>query len=127
MKWHQVPKKELALIKGSLRRVFSRSELRRKVLLSYEIEHQDDKHPRVTAWVYCSSCGVVFPRYLAVVDHIDPLVPIGMDAYNMEPTELVERLWCEENNLQCLDLECHKLKSRSESKARREFKKRNTK
>ena len=123
----RVTKKERALIKGALRRVFSRSELRRRVLNAYAIEHQDTNRPRVSAWVWCAACGVVFPRYLAVVDHIDPLVPLHRVSEDMEPNELVDRLWCEENNLQALDKSCHKIKTRSESKARREFKKRNLK
>ena len=123
----RVTKKDRALIKGALRRVFSRSELRRKALDRQRIEFTDGKRPRVTAWVWCAVCGLVFPRYLAVVDHISPLVPIGKTAEEMSAEEIVDRLWCEENNLQALDKECHKLKSRIESKARREYKKGNIK
>ncbi len=123
MKWKELPPKERGLVKGALRRVFSRSELRRKVLAKYAIEHSDPLRPRVTAWVWCGACGVVFPRYLAVVDHISPLVPIGVELVDLEPTTIVEDLWCDENNLQVLDKECHHRKNVLESKARREFRK----
>ncbi len=123
MKWKDIPPKERGLIKGALRRVFSRSELRRRVLATYSIDHQDVNRIRVSAWVWCGHCGVVFPRYLAVVDHISPLMPIGTDLIDMEPTQIVEGLWCAENNLQVLDEACHKLKNKLESRARKEFRK----
>ncbi len=123
MNWQEVPKKEKGLIKGALRRVFSRSELRRKVLDAAKVDHFDPKRPRVTAWVWCAVCGLVFPRYLAVCDHYQPVVPTNRAAEDMSPTELVEALWCDENNLQCVDISCHKAKSKVESKARREFRK----
>lgn len=123
MKWSEIPKKERALIKGALRRVFSRSELRIKVLDAYATEHQDAKRPRVTRWVWCAVCGEVFPRYLATIDHISPVVPLDKATEDMDANELAERLWCAENNLQCIDPRCHQFKSKIESKARREFRK----
>jgi hypothetical protein len=123
MKWKEIPPKERGLVKGALRRVFFRSELRRKILVKYAVEHQDPKRPRVTAWVYCGVCGVVFPRYLANIDHIRPLIPVGVSLEDMEPTALVEGLWCDEENLQCIDIPCHKVKSKVECKARRDFRK----
>ena len=123
MKWHEIPAKERGLVKGALRRVFSRSELRKKIIDRNRVEHCDPKRPRVTAWVWCSICGVVFPRYLAVVDHIQPLLDIGKSLEDVPPTKLVEGLWCDESNLQCIDVTCHKAKNKVESRARREFRK----
>lgn len=61
------------------------------------------------------------------VDHIDPLVPvdttyddlclkIGLDG-------VVDRLWCEENNLQSICPECHDEKTAIEKDARKAYKK----
>lgn len=83
------------------------------------MEHSDPKRPRVTAWVWCAACGEIFPRYTAVVDHISPLVPVTKTIHDMDANELVDRLWCELSNLQVLDLQCHKQKTKVEKAQRK--------
>lgn len=116
-------KKEWGLIKGALRRVFSRSELRREVLASQTTEHSDPNKPRVTRWAWCSECGEVSPAYKMQVDHIEPVVKIDSTLEQMDANELVNRLWCERSNLTTLCVSCHTLKSSCERKARKSFKK----
>lgn len=119
----KITKKERGLIKGALRRVFSRSELRRGVLASQAIEHSDPKHPRVTRWAWCSSCGEVLPAYKMQVDHIQPVVDIDKTLEQMDWNELVDKLWCNRNNLTAMCISCHDTKSRIERKARNDAKK----
>lgn len=123
MKWKDLPPKEKGLIKGGLRRVFSRSELRRRVIEKGLVENEDPKRTRVSKWVWCESCGEVFPKYLAVVDHILPIIPLDRHSETVAPTELVEALWCDESNLQRICKPCHLTKSRAESKIRRDNRK----
>ncbi len=115
--------KERNLLKGSMRRVFARSELRRAALERNAIEHSDPKRPRVTKWVWCDCCGEVFPRYLAQVDHIMPLVPLDKTLEDMSWDEVVDRLWCSIDNLSVLQLTCHKQKSKIERVERSKLKK----
>lgn len=115
--------KERNLIKGALRRVFSRSELRRRVLEKHRVEHFDPKRPRVKKWSWCGQCGVVFPEYLAEVDHKVPLIETDKTLEDYTWTEVVDRMWCDEENLWVLDFTCHKIKSKLESEERRKFKK----
>lgn len=119
----RVTKKEKGLIKGALRRVFSRSELRRTAIDLSRIEHSDSKHPRVTKWSRCASCLLPTPSYKAQADHIFPVVPLDRTADEMTANELVDRMWCEAVGLQILCLSCHKLKTLLECKERHKLKK----
>lgn len=114
--------KERNLIKGAIRRVFSRSDLRREALQRASIVHSDPLRPRVTKWVFCANCGVIFPSYLAQVDHILPLVPVNRTLNEMSWDEVVDRAWCDVDNLAVLDKDCHKLKSKEENQERRRIK-----
>jgi len=69
----------------------------------------------------CSTCKVMFPRILAVIDHIKPVIDPkkgwqGFEVY-------IKRLWCSSKNLQVLCKPCHKLKSVAENAIRRLSKK----
>lgn len=115
--------KERNLIKGALRRVFSRSDLRNEALLSTHIEHSDPERPRVTKWNWCTECGLIEASYLFDVDHVDPLIPLGKSLEDFEWADIVDRLWCDINNLKPVCKPCHREKSRLEMKERRRIKK----
>lgn len=121
----RISAKERNLIKGALRRVFSRADLRRAVLDEARVPHSDPSRPRVTKWVRCAACSQPCAAYQAAVDHIDPVVPVESTLESMTLDELANRLWCEKNNLQVLDPTCHKSKSKLESKERRLHKQKN--
>lgn len=111
--------KERGLLKGAIRRLFSRSDLRRKVAASYHIKHHDPMRPRVTKWSWCPLCGVIYPAYQSEVDHINPVIPLDKSLDDLTWDELVDRVWCAEVNLQAVCKECHKEKTKIERKQRR--------
>lgn len=115
----RITKKERGLLKGAFRRVFSRSELRLKVLNTARIEHKDSKRPRVTKWIRCALCKLPTAAYTAAVDHILPLVPVDTAFEDMSMDTVIDRLWCEENNLQVLCETCHDIKTKQESQQRK--------
>jgi len=123
----RITKKERGLIKGALRRVFSRSDLRREVVAASVINHTDASRPRVKKWSQCKLCATKVPTYKIIVDHLDPVVPLDIAFEDMSVDVVIDRLWCEKNNLQFLCETCHNLKSKGENKLRREFKKRSNK
>lgn len=124
MKNPRITTKERNLIKGALRRVFSRSELRRSIIdASIIIGFTDDTRPRVKTWCKCAECGKPTPKSYAVVDHLSPVVKLDSSLEEMSWNELVDNIWCEASNLQVLDEECHLLKSKQENKIRRANKK----
>lgn len=114
--------KERGLIKGALRRVFSRSELRRQAIEAVTIEHTDPNRPRVKKWGYCTHCGEVTPRYLLEIDHIEPVVPMDKALEDMSWDELINRLWCGIKGLAAVCKTCHLTKSKEENRIRRELK-----
>lgn len=116
--------KERNLIKGAIRRVFSRSELRRSALNNSVVKgYHDDTRPRVTKWGRCSICNNLEPAYKLEIDHINPVQPIGVLLEEMTWDELVNRIWCNEAELQPVCKECHRIKSKQENKERRLLKK----
>lgn len=119
----RITKRERALIKGALRRVFSRSELRQKVLDTADIVHTDLTRPRVKKWSKCPVCLNPIPKYLMAVDHILPLIPTDTTFEEMSIDTVIDRLWCEENNLQPICPDCHDAKTKKEREERKLHKK----
>jgi 5-methylcytosine-specific restriction endonuclease McrA len=115
----RVNKREQGLLKGALRRVFARSELRNKVLKAAIVKHSDSSRPRVKTWVKCKECGKLEAKSYMVVDHIDPLIPLNSSFEEMSVDEVINRLWCDEKNLQVLCKDCHNIKTKQETKIRR--------
>lgn len=116
--------KERGLIKGALRRVFSRSELRRKAVEKALVkDYSDPQRPRVTKWGRCADCKTMTPIYKMQVDHKEPVVPVDKALEDMSWDQVVDRIWTDERNLQALCHDCHKKKSKEENKERRLLKK----
>jgi len=119
MKNPRITDKEWALVKGALRRVFSRSDLRRKIVEASRVKHFDPERPRVTKWSRCAKCNLLSPTYTVQVDHIEPIKPTKYQEENYDLNSLLDLIWCNEENLQVLDDVCHKIKSKAENALRR--------
>jgi hypothetical protein len=116
--------KERNLLKGAIRRVFSRSELRRKIIdASLQKEYSDPSRKRVTRWGKCANCKKLEPAYLLQVDHTSPIQPLGITLEEMTWDQVIENIWCDESKLQALCHICHEAKSKAENKERRRIKK----
>lgn len=67
----------------------------------------------------CAQCAEVFPGKEVQVDHKKPVIAkegfVDWDTY-------IDRLFCEDANLQVLCLECHKAKTNEERKQAKEIK-----
>lgn len=111
--------KERNLLKGAIRRVFARSDLRRAILAISVVDYSDEKRPRVKKWSLCPVCSQYIPTYLMVVDHVEPLVPISTSLENMSWDTVIDRTWCEKNNLKAICKPCHKIKTKRENKERK--------
>lgn len=120
----RLTKKDLALIKGALRRAFTRSELHKEVLTASIVQHEDPKRPKVKTWCKCEGCGRPEAKSYMQVDHIVPVVKIEEVGCNIPIDVLVNRIWCEKELLQILCKTCHTIKTQGENKSRRAYKKR---
>jgi len=68
----------------------------------------------------CDECNGVFPEVNCAVDHITPVVPItGFDSWD----GVIERMFCEVENLQVLCNSCHTKKTKEEKDARKTYSK----
>lgn len=116
----RITKKERSLLKGAIRRVFSRSDLRTKVVYeSIRPGYYSPDRPRVKKWSLCAVCKNLVPTYLVAVDHVDPVVPVDSELEKMTWDEVVNRVWSAPENLQVICETCHKSKSKSENSVRR--------
>lgn len=123
MKNEQMTVKERNLVKGAIRRVFSRSELRRRVLEACKIPNYcDSSRPRVSKWGKCAYCAEPTPLYLMEVDHIDPVVPLDKTLEDLSWDTVIDRIWCKENGLQVLCPACHTDKTKAERLERKKGK-----
>lgn len=121
---NRITVKERNLIKGAVRRIFSRSELRKSVLdKSINPCYTDLTRPRVKTWCKCAACGRHEAKSLVNVDHINPVIPTDSALEFMTLDEVADRIWCEENNLQVLCESCHNTKTKAETKIRAKNKK----
>lgn len=120
---HPSNPKERNLIKGAIRRVFSRSELRRLVVDSSRIDYTDATRPRVKKWSYCPECCKETPTYLMEVDHVNPIIRPGESLDDLTWDTLIGRVWCEFENLRAVCKPCHKAKTKLENAERRRLKK----
>lgn len=113
-------KKERGLLKGAIRRTFSRSELRQRILEKALVkDYHDPSRKRVTRWGRCADCKKLEPAYLLQVDHMSPVVPIDKTLEDMSWDEVIDNQWCNENLLQALCKPCHEVKTKAENKLRR--------
>ncbi len=116
--------KERNLIKGAIRRVFSRSELRKRALDAALIkDYSDPSRKRVTRWGKCTECQTLTPLYLLEIDHENPIIPLGSSLEEMSWDEVIDAVWCDERNLKAKCKPCHSLKTKAENKERRRIKK----
>ncbi len=67
----------------------------------------------------CNSCSKEFPLKEVQVDHKNPIVPVtGFVSWD----EVINNMFCEQDNLQVLCKECHNTKSQVEKTLRKEYK-----
>lgn len=128
MKNPRITVKERNLLKGAIRRVFSRSDLRKQALEKTIVPgYHDPARPRVTKWSRCTVCAQMNPTYLTEIDHMDPIVPVTIAFADMSLDTLEDNIWCELERLQGICKVCHKAKTKAENKLRRQHKKTCTK
>lgn len=112
-----------ALLKAAIRRVFSRSELRLSVLKSaITTRIKDENRTRVKTWYVCFQCYKPFAGYEMQIDHVIPIVRVNETLQELDFNILVDRIWCDKDNLQAICLTCHKQKSKLENTERRRIK-----
>lgn len=76
----------------------------------------NSKTGRMAQHYRCSSCKKEFARTSVEVDHLVPVVDPAMGFVDWNT--YIPRLFCDENNLQVLCVQCHTKKSNKEKKQR---------
>ena len=86
-------------------------------------KYVDPARPRVKKWSICPECKEYTPTYLMQVDHIKPIISLNETLEDLTWDELVDRIWCNHENLRAVCKPCHKIKTKEENKERRRIKK----
>lgn len=79
--------------------------------------------PRGGKRYHCAQCNTALSREKVEVDHIQPMIPLGISPLEMTLKQVYTRCWVTLNELQILCTKCHDNKSAIENKQRRELKK----
>ncbi len=67
----------------------------------------------------CAGCRGHFPDKLIAVDHVEPVVPVtGFTSWD----DIINRMFCEKDNLQVLCKSCHDIKTLKEKELRKKHK-----
>lgn len=108
-------------IKGAIRRIFRLSPWMKLSLQKARVEKPKvlkdgsvSKKPDV--YYRCAMCLGEFKQKDVQVDHIVPVVPIDRTVQDMSYDEIVDRIFCDLDNLQVLCKSCHDIKSKNEKK-----------
>lgn len=116
--------KERNLLKGAMRRIFSRSDLRRSIIEKSIVKgYKDPKRKAVKFWAKCNECSKMEAKSNMQVDHILPVIKVSETLDSLTWDQLVDRIWCDEKNLSVICKPCHSVKTRAENKERRAYKK----
>jgi 5-methylcytosine-specific restriction endonuclease McrA len=115
--------KERNLLKGAIRRLFSRSETRKAALAKSAVDYSDNLRPRVKKWSQCPECLNFTPTYLMEVDHVFPIIAVHETLDVLSWDQVVDRIFCDPNNLRALCKGCHKIKTKAENAERRKYRK----
>lgn len=115
--------KERNLLKGAMRRIFSRSDLRKAVLEATVVVYSDPERKRVKRWSRCEECKKLVPTYTIEVDHIIPIILPEETMEDLTWDKLIDRIWCQRDNLRGVCGDCHDLKTKAENKIRAENRK----
>lgn len=118
---------QTSAIVSSLKRTFSRSPVVQEVLKEHRQEHpqynKDGSLAKKPAVRYpCVECKDIHMGKNIQVDHIEPVIPLNIPAKHISLDIIIDRLFCDKNNLQILCKDCHKVKSKEENKIRDEWK-----
>ena len=120
----RISAQERGLLKGAIRRVFSRSDLRQTVINKSVVRgHIDRSRPRVKTWCKCALCGECDAKSNMQVDHRDPVIPLNKALTEISWDDLIDNLWCDVKNLDAVCERCHSVKTREENAERRKLKK----
>lgn len=120
MKNPRITPKDRGLIKGAIRKAFSRSDLRNRVIAKCLLpDHVDTTRPRVKNWGRCNICKNPTPKSYLAVDHIIPVVPIHTTFADMSLDEFIDLVWCNEEHLQAVCETCHDEKTAKEKLERK--------
>ena len=106
-------------IKGAIRKLFTRSDLYKEVLINSI--HPTIKGKRGGKQYICSVCGNTFQQKDIQVDHINPVIPIGKKIDDLDYNDIYNNIFCGKDNLQVVCKDCHKIKSTEERKLRKHY------
>ncbi|MGH7974921.1 MAG: HNH endonuclease signature motif containing protein [bacterium] len=126
LKKKRPPFNQQSAIKGAIRRVFSRSDVKKEILYKIRREvprfNKDGSRGKKDAVQYqCKACKLWVGSTHVEVDHIIPVIEVNDQGF-VDWNTYVERLFCGPENLQVLCDPCHDKKTHEEQQTRQAMK-----
>lgn len=126
MKFNQIPSRQRGLITQGIRESFKRSDKYKQCLTDARVEkprYKKDgglaKVPNV--YFTCNECTGLFKQPEIQIDHVKPVIEVIENLADFTLDEYAYRVF--DGDIQVLCKECHSIKSKSENKERRLYKK----
>jgi hypothetical protein len=119
------PDSQSAIV-GNLKRAFSRSPTVVNFLKKHRREEDwfkkdGSKAKKKHVFYTCVECNKEFNSSQIQVDHKEPVIPLNIPSRHLSVDILIQRLFCDDNNLQILCKQHHKEKSNKENQIRKEW------
>lgn len=111
-----------SFVKSALRSASKRWPVKYQTLAgAYSGQRVNPRTGRLGKHYRCARCSGHFPAKEVQVDHIRPIIDpkVGFVSWD----EVVNNMFCEADNLQCLCVTCHKIKTAEERQLAKEYKK----
>ncbi len=113
-----------SFVKSALRSASQRWPPKYKALKKASVGKKINwKTNRIAQHFKCASCNKEFPQKEVQIDHISPIInpKTGFTSWD----DVIDNMFCEEDNLQVLCITCHKEKSTAEKADRKKEKNNN--
>lgn len=103
----------VSLIRSGMRRYPAKYQALDKAYIGTKLNKATNR--KAKHWE-CNKCKGHFPQKQINVDHIEPVVDPQVGFVNWDT--FINRMFCSPDNLQVLCLDCHKVKTQQEQKAK---------
>jgi hypothetical protein len=124
MRFKELDKQCVQPIERGIREAFKRSSrysdcIKASRVTKPRFKQDGQRHKIDSVFFRCNICKDLFKPNEIDVDHLTPVVPLGLKRHDLTATELINRIW--KLPIQVVCKICHKAKTKLENQSRRKL------